>query len=58
MVPYTALVTTIVWPARTTETIAAWMAAIPLAKASPASAPSSSATAFASAAVVGLSMRL
>ena len=56
--PYTACVATIVWPARTTETIAAWMAAIPVAKARPASAPSSSATALPRAAVVGLSMRL
>ena len=58
VVPYTACVTTIVWPALTTETMAAWMAAMPDANASPASAPSSSATASARAAVVGLSIRL
>ena len=58
MVPYTARVATTVCPAWTVDTSAAWMAAMPLAKASPASAPSSSAIAAPSVAVVGLSIRL
>ena len=58
MVPYTAFGATIVCPAWTAETIAAWIAAMPVAKVSPASAPSRSATAAASADVVGLSIRL
>ena len=44
--------------AETIDRIAAWMAAMPVARAKPDSAPSSSATAAARAATVGLSTRL
>ena len=47
VVPYEAAVATIRSPAETSDTSAAWIAAMPDAKAKPASAPSSSATAAA-----------
>ena len=57
VVPYTARVATIRSPADRSVPIAPWIAPIPEAKANPASAPSSSATAEAKATTVGLSRR-